>query len=162
MKKINTTITEIHSYEIISSQTWCFKSHHVLSELKLHTALDIICLHALTHFPWCRIYASVNRVSIGSDNGLSPARRQAITWNNAGLLSIAPLRTSFSEIWIQILNFALKKMRQKMLSAKWRHLCRGDELNPWASCQIRKIAGCACAGNTGNVFPATDFKGNRK
>ena len=25
---------------------------------------------------------------------------------------------------------------------------------PWASYQIRKIAGCACAGNAGNVFPA--------
>ena len=24
---------------------------------------------------------------------------------------------------------------------------------PWASCQIRKIVGCACAGNAGNVFP---------
>ena len=24
---------------------------------------------------------------------------------------------------------------------------------PWASYQIRKIAGCACAGNAGNVFP---------
>ena len=33
--------------------------------------------------------------------------------------------------------------------------------SPWTSCQIRKIAGCACAGNAGNVFPATDFKGNR-
>ena len=31
---------------------------------------------------------------------------------------------------------------------------------PWASYQIRKIAGCACAGNAGNVLPATDFKGN--
>ena len=31
----------------------------------------------------------------------------------------------------------------------------------WTSGQIRKIAGCACAGNTGNVFPITDFKGNR-
>ena len=29
-------------------------------------------------FPLCRIYASVNRVSIGSDNGLSAIRRQAI------------------------------------------------------------------------------------
>ena len=29
---------------------------------------------------------------------------------------------------------------------------------PWASCQIGKIVGCACAGNAGNVFPATDFK----
>ena len=32
---------------------------------------------------------------------------------------------------------------------------------PWTSYQIRKIAGCACTGNSGNVFPATDFKGNR-
>ena len=28
-------------------------------------------------------------------------------------------------------------------------------LGLWASYQIHKIAGCACAGNTGNVFPAT-------
>ena len=32
----------------------------------------------------------------------------------------------------------------------------------WTSYQIRKIAGCACAGNAGNVFPTTDFKGNRQ
>ena len=31
----------------------------------------------------------------------------------------------------------------------------------WASCQIRIFAGCACAGNAGNVFPTADFKGNR-
>ena len=30
-----------------------------------------------------------------------------------------------------------------------------------ASCQIRTTAGCACAGDAGNIFPATDFKGNR-
>ena len=30
----------------------------------------------------------------------------------------------------------------------------------WASYQIRKIACCTCAGNVGNVFPATDVKGN--
>ena len=33
-----------------------------------------------------------------------------------------------------------------------------NDITPWASCQIRKIAGCACAGNAGNVFPSTDFK----
>ena len=31
----------------------------------------------------------------------------------------------------------------------------------WASSQIRKIAGCACAWNAGNVFLAIAFKGNR-
>ena len=48
----------------------------------------------LTHLP--RIYASVNWVSIGSNNGLSPDRRQAIIWTNAGILLIAPLVTNFS------------------------------------------------------------------
>ena len=28
----------------------------------------------------------------------------------------------------------------------------------WASYQIRKTAGCACAGNAGNVFPRRRFK----
>ena len=32
----------------------------------------------------------------------------------------------------------------------------------WTSYQIRKITGCACARNAENVFPATNFKGNRK
>ena len=31
-------------------------------------------------------------------------------------------------------------------------------LNSWASYQIRKIAGCACAGNAGNVFPRRRFR----
>ena len=31
-------------------------------------------------------------------------------------------------------------------------------LPPWASYQIRKIAGCACAGNAGNVFPRRRFQ----
>ena len=34
---------------------------------------------------------------IGSDNGLSPERRQAIIWTNAGILLIGPLGTNFSE-----------------------------------------------------------------
>ena len=36
-----------------------------------------------------------------------------------------------------------------------------DWATPWASYHIRKIAGCACAGNAGNDFLATDFKGKR-
>ena len=33
---------------------------------------------------------------IGSDNGLSPRRRQAIIWTNAGILLIEPLGTNFN------------------------------------------------------------------
>ena len=52
----------------------------------------------LTHFPQGRIYASVSRVSIGSDNGLAPIWRQVIIWISAVLFSIWPLGTNFSEI----------------------------------------------------------------
>ena len=55
---------------------------------------------------------------IGSDNGLSPERRQAIIWTNAGILLIGPLGTNFSEILIEIQTFSLKKIRLKMSSAK--------------------------------------------
>ena len=55
---------------------------------------------------------------IVSGNGLSPFRSQAITWTNAGLMSVGFLGTSFSEIWIGILSFPYKKMHLKMSSAK--------------------------------------------
>ena len=60
-----------------------------------------------------------NWVSIASDNGVSPIRRQAIIWTNAGLLSIGRLGTNFSENLIKIQNVSFKKMRLNMSSAKW-------------------------------------------
>ena len=49
----------------------------------------------------------VNKLAvIGSDNALSPDRRQAIIWTNDGLLLIGPLGTNFSEIEIEILTFS--------------------------------------------------------
>ena len=62
---------------------------------------------------------------IASDNGLSPGRRHAIIWNNAGILSIGLLGTNFSEILIQILTISFKKMHLKVSSAKWRPFCLG-------------------------------------
>ena len=59
-----------------------------------------------------------NLTIIGSDNGLSPQRRQAIIWTNAGILLIGPLGKNFSEIIIEIQTFSLKKIRLKMASAK--------------------------------------------
>ena len=47
---------------------------------------------------------------IGSDNGLSPGRRQAIIWTNAEILLIGPLGINFSEILIEINRFSFKKM----------------------------------------------------
>ena len=76
---------------------------------------------------WGRVtHICVSKLTIiGSDNGLSPDRRQAIIWTNAGLLLIGPLGTNFSEILIEILTFSFKKMRLKVSSAKRRLFCLG-------------------------------------
>ena len=64
------------------------------------------------------MYAAMNLVSIGSDNGLSPGRRQAIISTNADILSIRPQGTYFNEILFDIQIFSFKKMRLNMSSAK--------------------------------------------
>ena len=77
----------------------------------------------LTHWGRATHICIGNLTIIGSDNGLSPYRRQAIIWTNAGILLIGPLGTNFSEISIEILIFSFKKMRLKVSSAKWRPFC---------------------------------------
>ena len=54
------------------------------------------------------------RTIIGSDNGLSPSRRQAIIWTYAGILSIQLSGTNFSEILTEIDVFSFKEMHLKM------------------------------------------------
>ena len=80
---------------------------------------------SLTH--WGRVtHICVSDLTIiGSDNGLSPGRHQAIIRTNAGILLIRPLGTNFSEILIEILIFSFKKMRLKVSSGKCRPFCLG-------------------------------------
>ena len=75
--------------------------------------------YSLTH--WSRVtHICISKLTtIGSDNGLSPGRRQAIIWTNAGILLIGPLGINFSEILIKINTFSFNKMHLKMSSAKW-------------------------------------------
>ena len=104
-----------------NSSTWrvCF-SKCVLIQLN---TLRLAC--SLTH--WGRVtLICVNKLTIiGSDNGLSPGRRQAIIWTNDGILLIGPLGTNFSEILIEIDIFSFKKMHLKVSSAKMRSFCLG-------------------------------------
>ena len=83
------------------------------------------CSATLTH--WGRVrHICVGKLTIiDSDNGLSPDRRQAIIWTNAGILIIGPWGTNFSEILVDIKAFSLKKMHLKISSAKWRPFCLG-------------------------------------
>ena len=54
--------------------------------------------------------------SIGSDNGLSPGRRQAIIWTNAGVLG-----TNFGEIVVEGDTFSFREMHLKMSSGNCGH-----------------------------------------
>ena len=74
----------------------------------------------LTHWGRVTHICVGNLTAIGSDNGLSPGRRQAIIWTNAGMLLIGPLWINFREILIEIPTFSFKKMRLKVSSAKRR------------------------------------------
>ena len=68
----------------------------------------------------------VSKLTItGPDNGLSPGRRQAIIWTNAGILLIRTLGTNFSDILIKINTFSLKKMHLKMSSGRRQPSCLG-------------------------------------
>ena len=85
----------------------------------------------VTH--WGRVtHVCISKLTIiVSDNGLSPGRRQAIIWTNAGMLLILPLGTHFSKILTKIHISSFSKMHFKMSSGKWQPFCLGlNVLNP--------------------------------
>ena len=100
----------------------------------------------LTH--WGRVTHKLT--IIGSDNGLSPERHQAIILTSAGILLIGPLGTNFSEISIKIQTFSLKKIRLKMSSAKCRPFCHG--LNVLICVSGYQATNHDCLTWTGNHF----------
>ena len=115
----------------ISRWTNLFNKPIITGFKTLHSknyANDLPCVVfccGLTH--WGRVtHICVSKLTIiGSDNGLSPGRRQAIIWTNAGILLIGPLGTNFSEISSEINIFSFKKMHFKTSSAKLRPFCLG-------------------------------------
>ena len=82
-------------------------------------------INHLTHWGRVTHICIVKLTIIGSDNGLSPGRRQAITWTNVGILLIGPLGTNFSEMLIEIHIFSFMKIHLKKSSGKWRPFCLG-------------------------------------
>ena len=86
----------------------------------------------LTHWGRVTHICVSNLTIIGSDNGFSPGRRQAIIWTNVGILLIGPLETNFREILIAIYTFSFTKMHLKKSSGKWRPFCLVlNVLTPW-------------------------------
>ena len=89
--------------------------------------------NCLTH--WRQVsHKCIGNLTINDpDNGLAPTRHQAITSTNAWILVIGTFGTNFSEIFIKICIFTLKKMHFKRSSEKWMPFCFGlkalNELN---------------------------------
>ena len=104
-----------------------YKMGYNISKKKKKVPLKVyrasVAPNELTHWGWVTHICVNNIASIDSDNGVSPSRRQAIIWSNAGILLIGPLGTNFSQILIEIHKFSLKKMLSQMSSGKWRQFC---------------------------------------
>ena len=107
---------------LIRIHTFSFKKIHLrMSYASCWSfCLSPISLNVLTHWGRVTHICVCKLTTIGSDNGLSPGRGQAIIWTPAGIFLIGPLRTNFSEILIWIQTFSFKKMHLKMSSAEWR------------------------------------------
>ena len=95
---------------------------------------------------WGRVtHICISKLNIiGSDNGLSPGRCQAIMWTNTGILLIWPSGTNFSEMLIEIHTFSFMKIHVKMLSAKRRPFCLGLNV---LKCHLQNIDHCLKLGH---------------
>ena len=113
---------------LVQIMAWCWPGDKPLSEPMMEVywcIYALLSLNDLTHWGRVTHICVGNLIIIGPDNGLSPGRRQAIIWTNAGILWIGPLGINFSEILIEILTSSFTKMRLKVSSAKWRAFCLG-------------------------------------
>ena len=91
---------------------------NLLSQTVLVSAPEV-----LTHWGQVMNICIGNLTTTGSDNGLSPGRRQAIISTNVGILLIRKSGKKFSEILSEIYTFSFKKMHLEMLSGKWCPFC---------------------------------------
>ena len=115
---ITAAMSKHSSSRSLMTRHWIYPSRK-----RIHGSVGFF--HVLTHWGRVTHICVGNLTIIGPDNGLSPGRRQAIIWTNAGILLIGPWGTNFSEILIGIQTFSVKKMHLKMSSAKWRPFCLG-------------------------------------
>ena len=98
----------------------------------------------LTHWGWVMHICISKLTIIGSDNGLSPGRRLAIIWTNAGILLIHTLGTNFSEFSSEVHTFSFKKIHLKVLSAKWRQFCLSLNVLIYWVHQFMHVSLCSC------------------
>ena len=116
-------------YELISPKT---KMAGISKSISLNKTWEIdeniqwvLFPMALTHWGWVTniCVSKLGHHWFRYNNGLSSDRPQAIIRTNAGIMLIEPLRTNFSELFIQILTFSFNKIHLKVSSVKWPPFC---------------------------------------
>ena len=122
-KTEGTTIISIYSS---NNEIFCSCANGIQCIKRIMNMVCTWCaLLGLTHWGRVTHICISKQTSIGSDNGFSPGRHQAIIRTDAGILLIGPLGTNFSEISIEIHILSFKKMHLKMSSGKWWPFCLG-------------------------------------
>ena len=108
---------------------WLFGGVHTICQFSIISMF--FKTPSLSHWGWVtQICVSKLKNIIGSDNGLSPCQHLSIIWTNAGIFSIGPLGTHFSEIVIEIYIFSFKKIAFRLSSGNWWSFCLSlDVLN---------------------------------
>ena len=71
-------------------------------------------MSVLLNEAWWWIYALVNWVIIGWDNGLSPGHHQPIIWTHDNILSIRPKEIYLNEISFEIQKLSLKNASENI------------------------------------------------
>ena len=97
------TIKKIEISAVVSFHLYCYihnmEQVYMVYSMQMSLSMWMYLIIFLTH--WLReMHICISNLTIiGSNNGLSPGRRQTIIWSNAGILLTWHLGTNFSEIW---------------------------------------------------------------
>ena len=114
---------DTHIYMYIHVYVYCF-SFSLWNYFNLQSMVSIWFSKSrrLTHWRWVTHIRVSKLTIIGSDNGLSPGRRQAIIQTNAGILLIGALGANVFEILIEIRVFFFTKIHLKVSSGNGSYL----------------------------------------
>ena len=90
-----------HSVQMKGANQWdeTNTSKTLIAKMKRNVCILAVANFSASLTHWGRVpHLCVSKLTnIGSDNGLSPRRRQAIIWTNAAILLIRPLGTNVRE-----------------------------------------------------------------
>ena len=81
----------------------------------------------------------------------------SLTWRIRFIVNLSNVATQWG-IRILFCRYVYHNTSSGIIYHRWLTRAGDQSMVPWASYQIRKIAGCACAGNAGNVFPRRLFQ----